>query len=74
MELINSVNRHRQLGWNNVLYNNLNTPNFAGGTPRHSTASVPQPEVGLLDQETVSGNNKTACVRWNASNSRTHVT
>ena len=55
------------LGWNNVLFNNLNTPNFGGGTPR-SFDERPVPsnqKYGFAIQETVSGNDKTACVRWN---------
>jgi hypothetical protein len=55
------------LGWNNVLYNNLNTPNFGGGTPRaFDERLVPaNQKYGFAIQETVVGNNKTACVRWN---------
>ncbi len=55
------------LGWNNVLYNNYNTPNFTGGTPREfDERPVPaNQKVGFAIEETVSGNNKTAKVRWN---------
>jgi hypothetical protein len=66
--VVNSVNVGiAGLGWNNVLYNNLNTPNFAGGTPRQfDERPVPgNQKYGFAIQETVSGTNKTACVRWN---------
>ncbi|MDO8367928.1 MAG: HYR domain-containing protein [Saprospiraceae bacterium] len=66
--VINSVNTGiAGLGWNNVLFNNLNTPNFAGGTPRNfDERPVPaNQKYGFAIQETVVGNNKTACVRWN---------
>ncbi len=55
------------LGWNTVLYNNLNSPNFAGGTPR-SFDERPVPfnqKMGFAIQETILGNSKTARVRWN---------
>jgi hypothetical protein len=66
--VVNSVNVGLAgLGWNNVLYNNLNTPNFGGGTSRQFDGRpVPgNQKWGFSIQETVSGNNKTACVRWN---------
>lgn len=66
--VINSVNVGiAGLGWNNVPYNNLNTPNFSGGTPRQfDERPVPSNQKwGFAIQETVAGNNKTACVRWN---------
>ncbi|MDO8367673.1 MAG: T9SS type A sorting domain-containing protein [Saprospiraceae bacterium] len=66
--VINSVNTGiAGLGWNNVLFNNLNTPNFSGGTPRNfDERPVPaNQKYGFAIQETVVGNNKTACVRWN---------
>jgi hypothetical protein len=55
------------LGWNNVRYNNLNTPNFGGGTLRQFDGRpVPANQKwGFAIQETVSGNTKTACVRFN---------
>ena len=55
------------LGWNNVLYNNRNTPNFGGGTPQaFDGRAVPaEQKMGFAIEETVSGNNKTARVRWN---------
>jgi hypothetical protein len=55
------------LGWNNVLYNNLNTPNFSGGTSRQfDERPVPtNQKYGFAIQETINGNNKVACVRWN---------
>jgi hypothetical protein len=66
--VVNSVNTGiAGLGWNNVLYNNLNTPNFAGGTSRQfDERPVPaNQKYGFTIQETVNGTNKTACVRWN---------
>ena len=66
--VINSVKvGAADLGWNNVLFNNLNTPNFAGGTPRaFDERPVPSNQkMGFAIEETVSGNNKTARVRWN---------
>ncbi|HLP93002.1 MAG TPA: T9SS type A sorting domain-containing protein [Saprospiraceae bacterium] len=66
--VVNSVNTGiAGLGWNNVLYNNLNSPNFSGGTPRaFDKRPVPSNQkYGFAIQETVVGNNKTACVRWN---------
>jgi len=64
------------LGWNNVLYNNLNTPNFAGGTPSNfDERPVPgNQKWGFSIQETITGNTKTACVRWNTQQQQnTHV-
>ncbi|MDO8368961.1 MAG: T9SS type A sorting domain-containing protein, partial [Saprospiraceae bacterium] len=66
--VINSLNTGISgLGWNNVLYNNLNTPNFSGGTPRtFDERLVPANQrYGFTIQETVAGTSKTACVRWN---------
>jgi hypothetical protein len=66
--VVNSVNTGiAGLGWNNILYNNLNTPNFSGGTPRAFDERSVQfnQKFGFAIQETVVGNNKTACVRWN---------
>ncbi|HLP96316.1 MAG TPA: HYR domain-containing protein, partial [Saprospiraceae bacterium] len=66
--VVNSVNTGiAGLGWNNVLYNNLNTPNFSGGTPRaFDERPVPtNQKYGFAIQETVQGTNKTASVRWN---------
>lgn len=55
------------LGWNNVRFNNLNTPNFVGGTNRafDERPVAANQKVGFAIEETVSGNNKTARVRWN---------
>lgn len=64
------------LGWNRVNYNNLNTPSFSGGTPRaFDGRPVPANQKwGFSIQETVSGNTKTACVRFNTQqNQNTHV-
>ncbi|MBL7810212.1 MAG: hypothetical protein JNN28_20490, partial [Saprospiraceae bacterium] len=66
--VVNSVNTGLAgLGWNNVLYGNLNTPNFSGGTPRaFDERLVPtNQKYGFAIQETVVGTNKTATVRWN---------
>jgi hypothetical protein len=66
--VINSVNTGiAGLGWNNVLYNNLNTLNFAGGTSRQfDERAVPANQKwGFTIQETVNGNNKIASLRWN---------
>ncbi|MDO8970595.1 MAG: hypothetical protein Q7U74_07905, partial [Saprospiraceae bacterium] len=75
--VVNSVNTGiAGLGWNNVLYNNLNTPNFGGGTPRQfDERPVPaNQKYGFSIQETVNGTNKTACVRWNTlQQQNTHV-
>ena len=66
--VINSVNTGiAGYGWNNVPYNNGNNPNFTGGTPRaFDERPVPfNQKWGFAIQETIAGNNKTACVRWN---------
>jgi hypothetical protein len=75
--VINSVSTGiAGLGWNNVPYDNVNTPNFSGGTPR-SFDSRPLPanlKYGFAIQETVLGNNKTACVRWNTQQQQSTYT
>jgi hypothetical protein len=75
--VVNSVNTGiAGLGWNNVLYNNLNTPNFSGGQARQfDERAVPtNQKYGFSIQETVSGTNKTASVRWNTQQAQnTHV-
>lgn len=66
--VINSVNVGLAgLGWNNVQYNNLNNPNFSGGTPRafDERPVANNQKWGFAIQETINGNNKVACVRWN---------
>ncbi len=66
--VVNSVNvGFGGLGWNNILYDNLNTPNFSGGTPRQfDERPVPSNQkMGFAIEETVLGKNKTARVRWN---------
>lgn len=66
--VVNSVNIGiAGLGWNNVLYNNLNTPNFSGGTSRQfDERAVPaNQKYGFAIQETINGSNKIACVRFN---------
>jgi len=74
--VVNSVNTGiaapAGLGWNNVLYNNLNTLNFAGGTPRafDERGVAGNQKYGFAIQETVAGNNKTACVRWNTQSAQ----
>lgn len=54
-------------GPNTVFYNNLNTPNFSGGTARaFDQRSVPlNQKYGFALQETVVGPNRVASVRWN---------
>ncbi|MBK8968297.1 MAG: hypothetical protein IPM36_16850 [Lewinellaceae bacterium] len=54
-------------GYNNVQFGNAANPNFAGGTPSaFDFRPVPaNQKYGFTIQNTVSGNNKTACVRWN---------
>ena len=66
--VVNSINTGiAGLGWNNVLYNNLNTPNFSGGTSRQfDERPVPaNQKYGFAIQETINGSNKIACVRFN---------
>lgn len=66
--VVNSVNTGiAGLGWNNVLYNNLNTPNFSGGTPRQfdERPVAANQKYGFAIQETINGNTKVACLRWN---------
>ena len=66
--VVNSVNVGiAGLGWNKVLYNNIATPNFTGGTSTtFDNRSVPMNQKwGFSIQETISGNNKIAAVRWN---------
>lgn len=55
------------LGWNNVRFNNLNTPNYSGGTPTPiDDRSVPaNQKVGFAIEKAVSGSTMTAYVRWN---------
>jgi len=57
------------LGWNNVLYNNLNTPGSSGGTATSfDNRPVPADQKwGFAIQESVAGNSKTASVRWNTA-------
>jgi len=59
------------LGWNKVLYDNFNTPNFLGGTPTtfDDRPVPPDQKWGFAIQESVQGNNKTASVRWNTQQS-----
>ncbi|MCB0535051.1 MAG: T9SS type A sorting domain-containing protein, partial [Saprospiraceae bacterium] len=54
-------------GYNNVQFGNAQNPNFTGGTPSaFDFRPVPaNQKYGFTIQNTVSGNNKTACVRWN---------
>lgn len=55
------------IGWDNVPFNNLNTPNYSGGTSRaFDERPVPgNQKMGFAIEETVTGNTKTAKVRWN---------
>ncbi|MBK8968860.1 MAG: HYR domain-containing protein [Lewinellaceae bacterium] len=54
-------------GYNNVQFGNAQNPNFTGGTPSaFDERPVPSNQkYGFTIQNTVSGNDKTACVRWN---------
>ncbi|MCC6460635.1 MAG: HYR domain-containing protein [Saprospiraceae bacterium] len=54
-------------GYNNVQFNNFNTPNYGGGTPRKfDERPVPADQkYGFALQTTASGNTLSACVRWN---------
>ncbi|MBK9335773.1 MAG: hypothetical protein IPM98_03960 [Lewinellaceae bacterium] len=54
-------------GFNTVNFDNIQNPNFSGGTPRQfDERPVPTDEkYGFALQTTVSGNNQTAAVRWN---------
>ncbi|MCB9316823.1 MAG: HYR domain-containing protein [Lewinellaceae bacterium] len=54
-------------GYNNVQFGNAQNPNFTGGTPSaFDERPVPaNQKYGFTIQNTVSGNDKTACVRWN---------
>ena len=68
--VVNSVNLGiAGLGWNNVLYNNLNTPGFLGGTATSfDDRPVPTDQKwGFAIQESVSSNSRTASVRWNTA-------
>ena len=66
--VVNSVNTGiAGLGWNNVLYGNVNTLNFLGGTPRQfdQRPVAANQKWGFALQETVNGSNKIGCLRWN---------
>jgi len=54
-------------GFNTVYFGNASNPNYSGGAPRaFDERPVPADEkYGFALQTTVSGNNKTAAVRWN---------
>jgi len=67
METIINSAQLATIGWNNVLFNNLNTPNFLGGTPSaFDERPVPSNQkMGFAFEQTVSGNNKIGRVRWN---------
>jgi hypothetical protein len=64
------------LGWNNVKFGNLNTPNYGGGTNRaFDERPVPgNQKYGFALQTTVNGANKTASVRWNTQQNQTTYT
>ncbi|MCB9316679.1 MAG: hypothetical protein H6569_11115 [Lewinellaceae bacterium] len=56
---------------NTVFYNNVNSPNYSGGTAR-SFDERPVPldqKYRFAIQTNVTGNQKTACVRWNTTQS-----
>jgi len=60
-------------GFNNVNFNNAQNPNFTGGLPQaFDERPVPSNQkYGFALQTTVSGNKKTAAVRWNTFQSQT---
>lgn len=70
--VVNSVHMGSAgLGWNNVQYNNINTPNYSGGTPTsfdNRSVSTDQ-KWGFALKESVFGSIKTASVRWNTQQS-----
>jgi hypothetical protein len=58
-------------GWNTVYFNNINNPNYAGGTPR-SFDERPVPvnqKYGFALQTTTDGKNKIGALRWNTQQS-----
>lgn len=64
------------LGWNNVLYNNFNTPGYLGGTPTaFDNRVIPTDQKwGFSMRESVFGTSKTASLRWNTAQSPdTHI-
>ncbi len=64
-------------GYNNVFYGNAHNSNFSGGTPRQfdERPVAPNQKYGFTIQTTVSGKNKTACVKWNTQQApNTYVT
>ena len=66
--VINSVNVGTAgLGWNNLRFNNFNTPGYVGGTPRafDERPVMSTQKLGFAIEESTSGKNKTAWVRWN---------
>lgn len=75
--VVNSINLGQAgLGWNNVLYNNISTPGFLGGTPvAFDARPVPSAQQwGFSIQESITGTTKTAALRWNTALSpNTHV-
>lgn len=75
--VVNSISLGQAgLGWNNVLYNNINTPGFLGGTPvAFDARPVPDAQKwGFSIQESISGTMKAASLRWNTALSpNTHV-
>jgi hypothetical protein len=54
-------------GYNNVQYGNAQNPNFGGGTPRafDERPVLSNQKYGFALQTTVSGSDKTGCIRWN---------
>lgn len=70
--VINSVNTGAAgLGWNNVQYNNINTPNFSGGTSTSfdDRSVATDQKWGFTIRESIFGAIKTASVRWNTQQS-----
>ncbi|TNE56828.1 MAG: HYR domain-containing protein, partial [Bacteroidetes bacterium] len=61
-------------GFNNINYNNAYNPNFGGGTPRQFDGRpvLSNQKYGFTIETTVSGNAKTASVRWNTQQQPTN--
>ena len=71
--VINSVNLP---GPNTVNFGNVSNPNYSGGTPRafDERPVTPQEQYAFALQTVASGNNKTACVKWNTQQSPLNYT
>ena len=71
--VLNSINLP---GPNTLNYGNVQTPNYSGGTPRaFDERPVPaNQKYAFALQTSMSGNNKTACVKWNTPQSPLNYT